>query len=103
VMLAMALICEPELLVLDEPTTGLDVTIQADIMELIVDLMQGSGLTACLITHDLGVVAETCEDVVVLRAGTVREIASCEAIFTDPRDPYTAQLIEASRMTESAA
>jgi ABC-type dipeptide/oligopeptide/nickel transport system ATPase component len=101
VMLAMALISEPELLVMDEPTTGLDVTIQADIMDLIVDLIATSGLTACLITHDLGVVAQTCQEVVVMRAGTVREIASCQELFTSPRDEYTRTLLAASRLVEA--
>ncbi|MCU1690235.1 MAG: hypothetical protein JWN20_2163 [Jatrophihabitantaceae bacterium] len=102
VMLALALISEPELLVLDEPTTGLDVTIQADVMKLIVDLVRTEGLTACLITHDLGVVAETCQDVVVMRDGRVRETGSCQQIFTNPQDPYTAALLAASRLVEAA-
>ncbi|MBM9465862.1 ABC transporter ATP-binding protein [Nakamurella leprariae] len=101
VMLAMALVSEPELLVLDEPTTGLDVTIQADIMDLLVELISSSGLTACLITHDLGVVAQTCQDVVVMRSGTVREIATCEELFTAPRDEYTRDLLAASRLVEA--
>jgi peptide/nickel transport system permease protein len=102
VMLALALISRPELLVLDEPTTGLDVTIQADIMALIVDLVATEGLTACLITHDLGVVAENCQDVVVMRDGEVREIGTCEQIFTDPQDEYTRSLLAASRLVEAA-
>ena len=87
-MIAMAsLICRPALLILDEPTTGLDVTIQSDIMELIVELSRTRGLTSCLITHDLGVVAETCQEVVVMNAGRVVETGSAEAIFTRAERP----------------
>jgi ABC-type dipeptide/oligopeptide/nickel transport system ATPase component len=102
VMLAMALICQPKLLLLDEPTTGLDVTIQADVIELIVELVTASGLSALLITHDLGLVAECCQDVVVMRQGRVREAGTARDIFTSPKDPYTIELINASRLTESA-
>ena len=70
------------LLILDEPTTGLDVTIQADIMELIVDLNRMEGMSTLLITHDLAVVAESCHDMVVLQAGEVREVGSCDEVLT---------------------
>jgi ABC-type glutathione transport system ATPase component len=103
VMLALALICQPKLLILDEPTTGLDVTIQADIMELIVDLVSSSGMTACLITHDLGVVAETCDDVVVMYRGKVRETGPCAQILRYPEDHYTQQLLRSSRFEELSA
>jgi ABC-type glutathione transport system ATPase component len=102
-MIAMAaLVCRPTLLILDEPTTGLDVTIQSDIMELMVELCRGQGLTACLITHDLGVVAETCDAVVVMQAGRVVEAGSTERIFTAPQHPYTRRLLAASRLGEAA-
>ncbi|MFO1161313.1 MAG: ABC transporter ATP-binding protein [Reyranellaceae bacterium] len=98
-MIAMAaLICEPSLLILDEPTTGLDVTIQSDIMELIVELSRTRGLTTCLITHDLGVVAETCQRVVVMNAGRVVERGTAEAIFTRPQDDYTRRLLSSSQL-----
>jgi ABC-type dipeptide/oligopeptide/nickel transport system ATPase component len=97
-MLAMALACRPKLIILDEPTTGLDVTIQADILDLIVELKAETGMTTCLITHDLGVVAETCDHVIVMQHGEVREEGTCEQILTDPRDGYTQQLIASSRM-----
>ncbi len=97
VQLAMALVCRPSLLILDEPTTGLDVTIQADILELIVELTREEGMSTCMITHDLGVVANTCDDVVVMRAGEVRETGRCEQILNRPVDPYTRELLAASR------
>ncbi|MDX6538989.1 MAG: peptide/nickel transport system ATP-binding protein ddpF [Gaiellales bacterium] len=102
VQIALALACEPELLVLDEPTTGLDVTIQADILDLIAELNDELDMTTCLITHDLGVVAQACEHVVVMRAGTVREIGPTQQIMTAPADPYTAQLLAASRIRRRA-
>ncbi len=103
VQLAMALACRPRLLVLDEPTTGLDATIQADVLDLIVDLNRELGMTALMITHDLGVVAETCDAVVVMRDGEVREIGSCEQILTEPGDEYTRQLLAASRVETERA
>ena len=96
--LAMALVCDPSLLILDEPTTGLDVTIQADIMDLIVDLNRVYRMSTLLITHDLAVVAETCDEVVVLQSGEVREIGSCEQVLGNPQTPYTQALIADSRL-----
>ncbi len=96
--LAMALISQPSLLVLDEPTTGLDVTIQADILDLVVDLNRGDGMSTLLITHDLGIVAETCDHVVVMQDGKVREVGSCKQVMTEPSSPYTRQLISDSRV-----
>jgi ABC-type dipeptide/oligopeptide/nickel transport system ATPase component len=101
-MIAMALVCRPELLVLDEPTTGLDVTIQAEIMALIRELGHQAGLTTCLITHDLGVVAETCDHVVVISRGEVVETGPCQQVMTNPMAPYTKRLLAASRLVEAA-
>ena len=93
VMIAMALSCEPDLLIADEPTTALDVTIQAQILELLAELRRRLGMAIVLITHDLGVVAEVCDRVVVMYAGQVREQGSVDAIFRDPHDPYTQGLL----------
>jgi ABC-type dipeptide/oligopeptide/nickel transport system ATPase component len=96
--LAMALICHPSLLVLDEPTTGLDVTIQADILDLVVELTASEGLSTLLITHDLGIVAETCDFVVVMQGGEVRETGTCEQVMTAPASAYTQALLADSRL-----
>jgi len=95
VMIAMALSCEPDLLIADEPTTALDVTIQAQILDLIADLRARLGMAVILITHDLGVVAEVCDRVVVMYAGQVVEQGTVQQIFTDPRHPYTEGLLKA--------
>ncbi|HUF55698.1 MAG TPA: ABC transporter ATP-binding protein [Thermohalobaculum sp.] len=95
VMIAMALACEPKLLIADEPTTALDVTIQAQILELLVRLQREMGMTLLLITHDMGVVAETAERVVVQYAGQQVEAQEVGALFDDPHHPYTAALLAA--------
>ena len=92
-MIAMALACDPKLLIADEPTTALDVTIQAQILKLITDLQQRTGAAVILITHDLGVVAETCERVVVAYAGRKVEEADVEDLFARPLHPYTQGLM----------
>ena len=93
VMIAMALSCEPELLIADEPTTALDVTIQAQILDLMRNLRTQTDTAIILITHDLGVVAEMCDRVNVMYAGRIVEKASVEELFASPRHPYTAALI----------
>ena len=94
IMIAMALACEPALLIADEPTTALDVTIQAQILDLLRNLQQRSGMSILMITHDLGVVAEIAHDVAVMYAGKIVEQASVEQIFAQPRHPYTAGLLK---------
>jgi oligopeptide/dipeptide ABC transporter ATP-binding protein len=91
----MALACEPDLLIADEPTTALDVTIQAQILDLMRTLQRESGTAIILITHDLGVVAEMCDRVAVMYAGEIVEQADVKTLFTDPRHPYTRGLIGA--------
>ncbi|MFO7913164.1 MAG: ABC transporter ATP-binding protein [Desulfotignum sp.] len=93
VMIAMALSCEPEILIADEPTTALDVTIQAQILELIKDLREKSGMSIILITHDLGVIAENCDQVVVMYAGRIAETADVGSLFSHPLHPYTKGLL----------
>ena len=94
VMIAMALCCNPKLLIADEPTTALDVTIQAQILELMRDLRDRLGMAIMLITHDLGVVAEMADDVAVMYAGRVVERGSAESIFRNPQHPYTEALLQ---------
>jgi peptide/nickel transport system ATP-binding protein len=93
VMIAMALACEPDLLIADEPTTALDVTIQAQILDLIRNLRDETGTGVILITHDLGVVAETCDRVAVMYAGEIVEQTDVVSLFRDPTHPYTRGLI----------
>lgn len=93
VMIAMALACSPELLIADEPTTALDVTIQAQILRLIIDLKERLGTAVMFITHDLGVVAETCQRVIVMYAGRIVEQATVSDLFARPAHPYTQGLM----------
>jgi peptide/nickel transport system ATP-binding protein len=100
VMIAMALICEPSLIIADEPTTALDVTIQAQILQLLQEMQDVSGTSIIMITHDLGVIAESCDDVVVMYAGRVAEQGSVAQVFNHPRHPYTRGLLASiPRMT----
>jgi peptide/nickel transport system ATP-binding protein len=100
-MIAMALSCDPKLLIADEPTTALDVTIQAQILDLMRDLKGKTGSAVMLITHDLGVVAEMADNVVVLYAGEVVEYADVKTLFRDPKHPYTRALLESiPRLTD---
>nr|WP_211290212.1 dipeptide ABC transporter ATP-binding protein [Natrinema ejinorense] len=94
VLIAIALACQPSLLIADEPTTALDVTIQAQILDLIDDLQEEFGMSVLMITHDLGVVAETCDRVAVMYAGEIVEEGPVEEIFTNPSHPYTYTLLE---------
>jgi oligopeptide/dipeptide ABC transporter ATP-binding protein len=93
VMIAMALSCNPQLLIADEPTTALDVTIQAQVLELMNDLQSETGAAIILITHDLGVVAEFCKNVLVMYGGNLVEYSTAEQIFSEPRMPYTQGLL----------
>ncbi len=93
-MIAMALSCDPTLLIADEPTTALDVTIQAQILDLMVDMKEQYHASIMMITHDLGVVAQTCDDVVVMYAGKVVEAAPVKALFANPAHPYTRGLLD---------
>src|SRR3546814_4844369 len=87
-MIAMALVCRPALLIADEPTTALDVTIQAQILKLIKDLQAELGMAVLMITHDLGVVANMADEIVVMYHGQVMERGTLDDIFRDPRHPY---------------
>ena len=100
IMIAMALLCQPDLLIADEPTTALDVTVQAQTMALLRDLQREFGTAIILITHDLGVVAGLCDEVMVLYGGRIMEQASAESIFYRPTHPYTLGLLGAAPRLE---
>ena len=93
VMIAMALACQPELLIADEPTTALDVTIQAQVLDLMRDLQKELGMAIIMITHDLGVVAQMCDEVIVMYAGSICEQGSADEIFYNPKHEYTKGLM----------
>ena len=102
VMIAMALACKPDILIADEPTTALDVTIQAQILNLIRDLQKETGMSVIFITHDLGVIAELCDEVVVMYAGKVAEAAPIRELYHNPRHPYTRGLLSSIPTLDSA-
>jgi oligopeptide transport system ATP-binding protein len=93
VMIAMALACEPDILIADEPTTALDVTIQAQILELMQDLQKKLGMAVILVTHDLGVIADMCDNIVVMYGGRICERGTAHEIFYNPRHEYTRGLL----------
>ena len=93
VMIAMALACEPDILIADEPTTALDVTIQAQILELMQDLQKKLGMAIIMITHDLGVIADMCDEIIVMYAGRICERGTADEIFYNPRHEYTKGLL----------
>ena len=104
VMIAMALACEPDILIADEPTTALDVTIQAQILELMQDLQKKLGMAIIMVTHDLGVIASMCDAIIVMYGGRVCERGTADDIFYNPRHEYTKGLLrsipKASNMNE---
>ncbi len=100
VMIALAVIHPPKLLILDEPTTGLDVTVQAEIISMLRDLVESMGLTVLLITHDLGVVGELCDNVAVMYAGRTMEFGDISQVFERPANPYTRELLRSTESVE---
>ena len=101
VMIAMALACEPDILIADEPTTALDVTIQAQILELMQDLLKELGMSIIMITHDLGVVAQMCDEVIVMYAGSICEQGTADEIFYNPKHEYTKGLLRSIPTADS--
>jgi len=103
VMIAMAIACDPEILIADEPTTALDVTVQAQILELLMALQRRRGMGLILVTHNMGVVAETARRVLVMYGGQIVEERGAAALFQAPQHPYTAALLAARPTAEGAA
>jgi len=103
VLIAMMIACEPKLLIADEPTTGLDVTVQAQIFELIKQVQQGQHMAMLLITHDLGVIAELCQRMVVMYAGHVMEMGTVGSVFETPGHPYTQMLLHSMLRVDRTA
>lgn len=101
VMIAMALACEPDVLIADEPTTALDVTIQAQILELMQDLQKQLGMAIVMVTHDLGVIADMCDEIIVMYGGSVCERGTAHDIFYDPRHEYTKGLLRSIPQVEN--
>ena len=97
VVIAMALVNQPRLVIADEPTTGLDVTVQAQVLDLLQQLVRARGAASLIITHDLGIVAQYCDDIAIMFAGRVIERGPVATVFADPQHPYTRRLIAASR------
>lgn len=97
VVIAMALVNQPRLVIADEPTTGLDVTVQAQVLDLLQQLVRARGAASLIITHDLGIVAQYCDDIAIMFAGRVIERGPVATVFSDPQHPYTRRLIAASR------
>ena len=102
IMIAMALACEPDILIADEPTTALDVTIQAQILELMKSLQEELGMAIIMITHDLGVVAQLCDEVIVMYAGSICEQGTADEIFYNPRHEYTKGLMKSIPTADTA-
>ena len=102
IMIAMALACEPDILIADEPTTALDVTIQAQILELMKDLQKELGMAIIMITHDLGVVAQLCDEVIVMYAGGICEQGTADEIFYNPKHEYTKGLLRSIQRSNTA-
>ncbi|MFA5586873.1 MAG: ABC transporter ATP-binding protein [Saccharofermentanales bacterium] len=103
VMIAMALACEPDILIADEPTTALDVTIQAQILELIADLQSQFGMAVIIITHDLGVIADMCDEIIVMYAGSICERGTTDDIFYSPKHEYTKNLLRSIPKSQKSA
>jgi oligopeptide/dipeptide ABC transporter ATP-binding protein len=95
VMIAMALSCQPKLLIADEPTASLDVTIQAQIMDLLLELRERFGMAILLVSHDLGVIARMCDRIAVMYLGRIVEVAEAESLYSSPKHPYTQALLRA--------